>query len=247
MDSGRGPSAWAFCATWCRRVMGAALLVCLGESSVGLAQDPSAPDPNQTVVPQTVVPPELALPLGTRSVNPAGEAKLSSAVVAASLKPPELQGPAFDEPKEILEMLNHRRDALDRREASILANESRLTTLRAELEKLVGKQEELLKKTEVTKQGIAQREAARKERDEKKEEEVRLSGLTQTTKIYETMPAEEAAARLEKMPPAAALQILRHLKGKTAGAILAAVRPDKAAKLTESLLILPQKPTNTTK
>jgi flagellar motility protein MotE (MotC chaperone) len=32
------------------------------------------------------------------------------------------------------------------------------------------------------------------------------------------------------------LQVLRSLKGKTAGAILALVKPDKAAKLTEQFL-----------
>ncbi len=53
------------------------------------------------------------------------------------------------------------------------------------------------------------------------------------------MPPEEAAARLEKLPPAMALQVLRSLKGKTAGTILASVKPDKAAKLTEQFLARP--------
>ena len=50
------------------------------------------------------------------------------------------------------------------------------------------------------------------------------------------VPAEEAAARIEKMPAPMAVQVLRTVKSKTAGAILAQVRPDKAAKLTEQIV-----------
>jgi flagellar motility protein MotE (MotC chaperone) len=50
------------------------------------------------------------------------------------------------------------------------------------------------------------------------------------------MPAEEAAVRIEKMPASMAVQVLRTVKSKTAGAILAQVRPDKAAKLTEQIV-----------
>ena len=56
-------------------------------------------------------------------------------------------------------------------------------------------------------------------------------------KIYESMPSEDAALRLEHMPDRKAIEILKLVKAKTAGAILAQVKADRAAKLTEQLLI----------
>jgi len=47
---------------------------------------------------------------------------------------------------------------------------------------------------------------------------------------------EEAAVRLERMSDTAALEILRLVKPKTAGAILGQVKADRAAKLTDQLL-----------
>ena len=49
------------------------------------------------------------------------------------------------------------------------------------------------------------------------------------------MPVEEAAQRIDKMHEAAALDLLARLKGKTAGQILAALNPAKAARLVEKL------------
>jgi len=61
----------------------------------------------------------------------------------------------------------------------------------------------------------------------------------QLAKMYESMPAEEAAARIERMADRKALEILRLIKSKTAGAILSQVKVDRAAKLTEELLTTP--------
>jgi flagellar motility protein MotE (MotC chaperone) len=41
------------------------------------------------------------------------------------------------------------------------------------------------------------------------------------------------------MPERKALEVLRLLKGKSAGSILAEVKPDRAARLTEQLLTIP--------
>ena len=49
------------------------------------------------------------------------------------------------------------------------------------------------------------------------------------------MPVEEAAQRIEKMREAVALDLLARLKSKTAGQILAALDPAKAARLVEKL------------
>ncbi|MBS0183026.1 MAG: hypothetical protein JSS39_11550 [Nitrospira sp.] len=59
---------------------------------------------------------------------------------------------------------------------------------------------------------------------------------TRLAKIYESMPSEDAASRLEHMPDREAIEILRLVKAKTAGAILGQIKADRAAKLTEQLL-----------
>lgn len=50
------------------------------------------------------------------------------------------------------------------------------------------------------------------------------------------MPADRAAKLLEKMEEETAVMLLRNLKGKEAGAILAVLSPDKAARLSQRLL-----------
>jgi flagellar motility protein MotE (MotC chaperone) len=50
------------------------------------------------------------------------------------------------------------------------------------------------------------------------------------------MPADRAGKLLEKMEENVAVQLLRNLKGKEAGAILAVLAPDKAARLSQRLL-----------
>ncbi len=50
------------------------------------------------------------------------------------------------------------------------------------------------------------------------------------------MPADRAARLLEKMEEEVAVMLLRNLKGKEAGAILAVLPPDKAARLSQRLL-----------
>jgi flagellar motility protein MotE (MotC chaperone) len=57
--------------------------------------------------------------------------------------------------------------------------------------------------------------------------------------MYESMPAEEAAERIERMTNRKALEILRLLKSKAAGAILAQVKVDRAAKLSEEFITTP--------
>jgi flagellar motility protein MotE (MotC chaperone) len=66
-----------------------------------------------------------------------------------------------------------------------------------------------------------------------------MQQLAQLAKMYESMPAEEAAARIERLADRKALEILRIIKTKSAGAILAQVKVDRAAKLTEELLATP--------
>ncbi|MCP9446226.1 MAG: hypothetical protein NNA22_01470 [Nitrospira sp.] len=151
----------------------------------------------------------------------------------------EIQGPALEVPHEVLVMLDQRKRSLDRREEAVRQNEERLLVLRAEIDKLLAQNEAMAKRIETAVAKEEQRTAGQKTAQAKallEKERLALEQKAQLAKMYETMPPEDAAARLERMPERTAILILRLVKTKTAGAILAQVKPERAAKLTEQLL-----------
>lgn len=161
---------------------------------------------------------------------------------------PAAQGPAIETPREIIEMLDQRKKDLDRREVTIRQEEERLLALKTEIEGLLNRNETVQKKLDdsrrlhqkqTTEQKVQQEQfiAERKALIAKQEQDQKTQSQAQLAKMYESMPSEEAAARLEKMPERKAIEILRIVKPKTAGAILSQVRVDRAAKLTEQLLV----------
>jgi flagellar motility protein MotE (MotC chaperone) len=115
--------------------------------------------------------------------------------------------------------------------------EERLIILKAELEQIVTKYEQMSAVHKQQEEAVQKREEERKARRQKEATESRAQHQSQLAKIYESMPPEEAAASLERMPERKAIEVLRILKGKSAGAILAAIRPERAARLTEQLLM----------
>lgn len=149
------------------------------------------------------------------------------------------QGPAMDVPREVIEMLDLRKRDLDRREEAVRQNEERLMIMRDEVEKLLAKNEVFEKRI-----GRVQAKEEQQSLDAKAEqakaqldkERLAQEQKSQLAKMYEAMPSEDAAARLERMTDRRAIEILRLVKTKSAGAILAQVKPDRAAKLTEQLL-----------
>ena len=153
----------------------------------------------------------------------------------------DVQGPALSAPREIFELLEQRKRMLDKREATLRGSETHLLEMKAELEQIVTRHEQAVD-AEKKRQQAAQLKAgkdAEKAKPAAKAAPVANLNQAQLAKIYETMPPEEAAARLERMPERKALEVLRLLKGKSAGAILAEVKPDRAARLTEQLLTAP--------
>ena len=144
---------------------------------------------------------------------------------------PPTQGPALDVPREVLGMLDLRKRDLDRREEAVRQNEERLMIVRAEVEKVLAKNEALEKRIESVRAKADQQ--APKER-------LAQAQKNQLAKMYEAMPSEDAAIRLERMPDQKAIEILRLVKTKSAAAILAQVKPEHAAKL--SVQLLAQKP-----
>lgn len=156
--------------------------------------------------------------------------------------PGSVQGPATGAPREIFEMLEQRKRLLDKREAALREGETHLLELKAELEQIVTRHEQLVeaeKKRSQTAAKVKPTGEGEKPKDPKGIGGSHNVNQAQLAKMYETMPPEEAAARLERMPDRKAMEVLRLLKGKSAGAILAEVKPERAARLTEQLLTAP--------
>lgn len=146
-----------------------------------------------------------------------------------------LQGPALIVPEEMVAMFQQRKQDLDRREKAVRTAEGQLAILKAEVEQILSKVEAVEKRRlEQEKAALAQQASHGKQGGD-----LRTQHLAQLAKMYESMPAEEAAARIERMADRKALEILRIIKTKSAGAILAQVKVERAAKLTEELLAAP--------
>jgi flagellar motility protein MotE (MotC chaperone) len=171
--------------------------------------------PAQTAAAQTIPP---VLPADAQDA----EFDESSRLLA-----PPTQGPALDVPREVLGMLDLRKRDLDRREDAVRQNEERLMIVRAEVERVLAKNEALEKRIEGVRAKADQQ--APKER-------LAQAQKNQLAKMYEAMPSEDAAVRLERMPDQKAIEILRLVKTKSAAAILAQVKPEHAAKLSVQLL-----------
>ncbi len=183
--------------------------------------------------------------MGTAAV--ADEGASAPAPAAAKEEPKadaikkEVQGPAISTPREIFQMLEQRKRALDKREAALRGSEMHLLELKAELEQIVTRHEQAVEAEKKRRQAAQSKATSEAEKPKATTKPGGAANVNQTqlAKIYETMPAEEAAARLERMPDRKALEVLRLIKGKAAGAILAEVKPERAARLTEQLLTAP--------
>jgi flagellar motility protein MotE (MotC chaperone) len=150
----------------------------------------------------------------------------------------EAHGPALTVPAEMIAMFQQRKQDLERRENAVRISEGQLVLLKAEVEKILTKVEAAeTRRLEQEKAVLGQQASPGKQAAD-----MHTQQLGQLAKMYESMPAEEAAARIERMADRNALEILRLLKSKSAGAILAQMKVDRAAKLTEDLLIAPKKP-----
>ncbi|MBK9305777.1 MAG: hypothetical protein IPM58_01485 [Nitrospira sp.] len=155
---------------------------------------------------------------------------------ATLLAPPTSQGPAVEVPREVLEMLEQRKRDLDRREATIREHEERLMIVRTQIEELLEQNEALEKKIQSAQEKKEEQASVKQVKAQGEKERQVQEERTRLAKMYESMPSEDAAARLEHMPDRKAVEILRLVKSKTAGLILSQVKADRAAKLTEQLL-----------
>lgn len=205
------------------------VMVQLGQASTSTKEKGSSSPANSSG--SVIVPPT---PAAGPQESEAGHGNQTSA-----LPDKAAQGPALNVPREVLDMLDSRKLDLDRREQEVRQNEERLAMVRAEIEKLLSQNEALEKRIQNERTKEVQQEANAKTVQAKElleKERLASEKKNQLGRMYETMPSEEAAVRLERMSDPAALEILRLVKPKTAGAILGQVKPERAAKLTEQLL-----------
>jgi|SRR5208283_159325 len=99
--------------------------------------------------------------------------------------------------------------------------EERLSIIKSDIQKEIEYIEKLKKEIE----------DARKIIDENTQER-----LQKVSKIYEAMPAEEAARRLEKLDEDTAVDILSVLKPRSAGGIMAQMDNAKAASISKKMI-----------
>ncbi|MFO0752729.1 MAG: hypothetical protein U0411_05330 [Thermodesulfovibrionales bacterium] len=99
--------------------------------------------------------------------------------------------------------------------------EERLTILKADIQREIENYKKLKRELEEFQKAM----------DEKTKEK-----LAKLAKMYESMPSEDAARKLEKLDEETAVLILTALKPKSAGKILAQMENDRAASLSKRIL-----------
>ncbi|ACI20291.1 MotE family protein [Thermodesulfovibrio yellowstonii] len=104
-------------------------------------------------------------------------------------------------------------------------------------------QEDLSKKTEELKKLKNEIDAKIKQQEELKAqlEKAQAENYQRLAKIYEQMPPEEAATRLEKLDEDTATILLLAIKPRQAAKILANVNPEKAAILSKKIVAIKEK------
>jgi len=123
-------------------------------------------------------------------------------------------------------LLERRQRDLKDKEDALRQKEERLAIIGKEVDEKIEKYNRLL----------AQMEEVLKKIEQSREE--RYGHLVKT---YESMPPEEAAARLSVLDEQTAALILWRMKSKRAAAVMAQVEPNKAASLTDAIIKIEKK------
>lgn len=123
-------------------------------------------------------------------------------------------------PDAMIKAIEQRSVDLDRRAEQLDLKDQRLRMIEQEVS-------EMLKKDTQLRDEIGQKE---------KEVHIGQEGqILRLAKMYESMPAEDAAIRMEQMEESLALNLLAKIKEKIAAQILSGMTPAKAAKFSEKL------------
>lgn len=154
-------------------------------------------------------------------LNPPGSWLLQGPRVSEAATPAEARPGEGGTLPRLATLLQQQRQSLSAREAALALREEQLRQVRQEVE-------QRLRELQTLQSRIL--EAIEEERRIKGEHQRHLAAT------LEAMPPDKAGKLLEKMEEEIAVQLLRRLKGKEAGAILTHLPPDKAARLSQRLL-----------
>ena len=140
--------------------------------------------------------------------------------VDGALKQPLSQAQMSKIQTDIIRQLKDREEQLNAREEDLNRRANELSSLQKKLE-------EKLAALEKVQQGI---EAQRKKEDQEK-----AAQLVKLVKVYQNMKPGAAAAVMEKLDLATTVEILRNMRGREAGKIMANINPERASKITKLL------------
>lgn len=133
----------------------------------------------------------------------------------------ELQAPpaVSSDAGPLISAIEKRKADLDKRADELEQENKRLEALKTEMNALLEKYTQ-------------EKEAARQVKSADNIDEKQLEHLS---KVYEAMPAKDAALRIERLKEPLALKLLSSIKPKIAAKILNEIKPSRAAHLTEKL------------
>jgi flagellar motility protein MotE (MotC chaperone) len=119
---------------------------------------------------------------------------------------------------DMIKFVEKKQKEIKEKESTLLKEEERLKVLRKDIDERIEKYTRLLTQLE----NIL-----------KKLEQVQDEKFEHVVKSYEVMPPEEAAERLSALPEQTAVKIIRRMKPKKAGTVMAFIDSKKVASLTE--------------
>src|SRR5579871_2692112 len=157
-------------------------------------------------------------PLHAQNAPTEPPSKAGESVSTPPAAPPPPESPM---PSAMLRAIEQRKSELDKRARELDQKEERLRLMEQEIGRMLKKSTEAREALEAT------------EKKRKQEEERQVARLA---KMYEAMPPDQAAARIEKLDESLELMLLGKIKEKSAAQILTGLNATKAAQLTEKLV-----------
>jgi flagellar motility protein MotE (MotC chaperone) len=121
---------------------------------------------------------------------------------------------------DMIAFIEKKQKEIKEKENTLMKEEERLKILRKDIDERIEKYTNLLNQIETIL---------------KKLEHLQDEKIEHVVKAYEVMPPEEAATRLAALPEITAVKIIKKMKPKKAGIIMANMDPQKVASLTESM------------
>ena len=121
---------------------------------------------------------------------------------------------------DVIKFIEKKQKEIKIREEALEKEEKRLHVLKGDIDERIEKYTKLLNNLENML---------------KKLEQIKEGKLEHVVKVYEAMPPEEAAAKLAALDEPTAVEIIRRMKSKKAGAVMAFMNEKKSASITQSL------------